>query len=197
MVIIYPRVSGIVLAGGLSSRMGINKAFLSWGGEPLVVRAMRLLRTFFPEVIITTANPSPYLSLGFKAVSDLIPNQGPLGGIHTGLCFSASFYNFILAVDMPFLNPLLVRYLVERSRNFDVTVPWVGGYPQPLCGVYSKHCLYPIEKNLKGGFRKVTGFYPAVRVNLVREEELAPFLGEATFFNLNTEKDWRAAWVYL
>lgn len=184
---------GIILAGGTSTRMGKAKALLPLGGETLLARAWRLLAPLCREVIVVTSNPASLSFPGAKIVGDLFPGCGPLGGIHSGLVHSSFFYNFVLAVDLPFVSPALVDLLFGKAVGFDAAVPQVGGYFEPLCGVYAKSCLPAVEEALARGKRKVTAFYPRVGLRVVREEELAGVLTPETFFNLNTPLDWERA----
>lgn len=182
--------AGIVLAGGKSTRMGTNKALLSLGQETMIGRVVGLLRTLFPEIIIVTNEPELYQDLQVKLVQDVFPAQGPLSGIHAGLLASSYWYNFVVACDMPFLNPELIIFMVKEAQGFDGAVPRLRGFYQPLHAVYSRSCIRPIEVCLKKRFTQVIAFYPAVRLRLLEAEVLKRFGDlDTIFFNINTPAD--------
>jgi molybdopterin-guanine dinucleotide biosynthesis protein A len=123
-------------------------------------------------------------------VVDLYPGKGSLIGIYTGLVHSANFLNLAVACDMPFLNLDLLRYMVNISPGFDVVIPRIGDQMEPLHAVYSRNCLGPMEKLIKQGNLKVTGFFDSVKVKYIEKEELDRFDPERlSFFNINTEAD--------
>lgn len=185
---------GIILAGGLNTRIRINKAFLAIGNEPIVQRIIEVLKPLVADIIIVANQPGSYNSLGVQVVTDIIPQRGPLSGIHAGLKASRYQYNFVVACDMPFLEPSLISYLLECSPGFDVVVPRMGNYLQPLHAVYSRVCFQPIEENLLANRRQIISFYDKVRVKYVDVDRL---LTEAElnrmFFNINTRCDYEQA----
>ncbi|NPV28619.1 MAG: molybdenum cofactor guanylyltransferase [Firmicutes bacterium] len=188
------KAAGIILAGGKSSRFQGNKAFAELASQRLIDRIISVLKDVFPKLILVTNSPSEYQGLGVEVVSDLISGRGPLSGIHTGLVVSPCDLNLVTACDMPFVNRALAAYLVGQARPADdAVVPLVGGYPEPLFAVYRKTCLPFIEASLQEGKYKVTSFYGSVRIRYVSEEELAPFGGARSFFNINTREDLKKA----
>jgi len=181
----------IILAGGKNSRMGRNKAFLELGQKRIIDGVIEKLADYFPEIVVVTNDPPSYQYLGVKVTSDIIPGLGPLSGMHAGLKASGQDYNLILACDMPFISAALGRYLVDEARGFDVAVPQVGKYLQPLFAVYAQSCLPYIEDCLNRGIFKIITFYPLVKVNYVGQERLrskAPDL-EKVFLNVNTPRE--------
>ena len=127
---------------------------------------------------------------------DLYPGKGSLIGIFTGLVHSANFLNLVVACDMPFLNLDLLRYMVDISPGFDVVIPRIGDQMEPLHAVYSRNCLGPMEKQIKQGNLKITGFFDSLKVKYVGKEELDRFDPERlSFFNINTEADLKKARV--
>lgn len=187
-------VTGIILAGGRSSRFGSNKAFATIGNETLVERVVRQIQDIFPEVIIVTNDPLAYVDLGLTIVTDIIPHQGPLGGIYTGLFFGRFPSVFVTACDMPFINTPLIRYMVSRKESFDVVVPKIDDKFEPLCALYGKRCLKPMQKLLEGGKRQVIEVFKSVKVLTIEKDEVHRFdPGEKCFFNINTVEDWKKA----
>lgn len=186
-------VTGIILAGGKSSRMGKNKALLDIGGERIIDKAVSLFKSLFKEVILVTNTPEEYAGLDVKVVPDIFPGKGSLGGIYTGLAYASCDYSFIVSCDMPFLKRELIEFLIELKGDFDVVVPRLRTGHEPLHAVYSKECLKPIEILIKKDDLRIIGFYPKVRVKEVSEDEIAPFISEPSpFININTPEDYMA-----
>lgn len=117
------KVAGIVLAGGRSKRMGRNKVYLSFGGKFLIEIIIDKISPLFKDIMIVVSQPELYKRLGFCVRKDIIPEKGPLGGIYTGLLYSNNRYNFVVACDMPFLNPNLIRYMIKNCQCYDIVVP--------------------------------------------------------------------------
>ncbi|GJL63324.1 MAG: putative molybdenum cofactor guanylyltransferase [Nitrospirales bacterium] len=140
--------SGVILAGGLSRRMGQDKRGVTVGGETLFNRVLRVYESIFSEIIIVVAEHSPFTeNLRHKVVTDIIPQKGPLGGLYTGLSYSTEPCVFMVACDMPFLSSSLIRRLCDMSLNFDVLMVQLQTGVQPMQGVYSKKCL-PVLKRM-------------------------------------------------
>src|SRR5947209_10970285 len=148
-------VSGFVLAGGKSSRMGTNKALLSLHGATLLERTQQLLRSVCERVFVL-GQKTLYGSLG-ECIEDVYPDCGPLGGIHAGLLHSSTEFNLVTAVDTPFLTPEFMDYMIGRAIQLQavVTTPALGGFDQPLCSVYSRAFLPIAEAALKAGNYKI------------------------------------------
>ena len=183
-------MTGIVLAGGKSSRMGFNKAFIEIGDRRLIDATVDRLARLFPEVLIIANNLDLYGYLGMRVIPDLIPNSGSLGGIYTGLTAAAHPRAFFVACDMPFLSADLITLLVREAENWDVVVPRVAGELQPMHAVYAKSCLPFIKEAIDVGKLKITGFFDEVRVLRIPEETVARFAPpDLAFMNLNTPDD--------
>lgn len=185
----------IILAGGQSQRMKRNKALLELGQQKFIENIADKLVPPCKNIIISTNNPEEYRFLGYKMVADELPQRGPLSGIHAALKASDYAYNFIVPCDMPFLNRELVKFILEESRGFDVTIPKLGEYIEPLYGVYHKNCIEAIEKQLlEGQKKKVSDFYPQIKVKYIGERELAGFGDlEKIFYNVNTPEELKGA----
>ncbi|TWH45633.1 molybdenum cofactor guanylyltransferase [Sporomusa sp. KB1] len=183
-------VSGIILAGGRSSRMGRDKTLLVFKNETLIERTVRKLQNFVDEVIIASNHTAKYNLPGIVEVPDSYPGMGPLGGMQAGLMAAQHQYSFIVSCDMPFFTEELARYLLERRAGCDVVVPEIGNRLEPLCAVYSRNCIKPIEKCLQAGVSQVFRFYPDVRVCKIVESDLRQ-VGDPKeiFCNLNTPED--------
>ncbi len=187
-------ISGFVLAGGASTRMGTDKALLDWHGQPLVEHALALLRSVTPEVRIV-GQQLKFGAFG-TTVEDLFPGRGPLGGIHVALAATAADLNLVLAVDMPFVPPEFLSYLAEQARQASaaVTVPRLRGRWQPLCAVYRRTFGAVAEASLRGGRNKIDALFSSLEVRAIDESELHRLaLEEDIFDNVNTRADWEQA----
>jgi molybdopterin-guanine dinucleotide biosynthesis protein A len=189
---------GAVLAGGKSRRFGRNKSIERFQGERLIERQVRTLRALFPEVMIVTNTPELYLDLDVTIVQDIIRDRGPLGGIYTGLLFAQGESIFVTAVDMPFVQPAVIRRMVELFPGHDMVVPRLGDYLEPLHGIYSPRCLAPIRRMLDREELQVIRFFPAVKMACLDEEEIRRLDPEGlSFFNINTPEDMAKAMAIL
>jgi len=187
-------LTGFVLAGGESTRMGSDKAFLQVGGEILLARALRLAGAVCAEVRIvgSLAGLSGYAAV----VGDIYRKRGPLGGIHAALTSSATDLNLVLAVDLPFVEVRFLEHLVARARACDavVTVPRAAGGWQPLCAVYRKAFARTAEAALMQGKNRIDALFVSVKTEVIDEDELIRVgFSPSIFRNLNTPEDWEWA----
>ena len=183
-------VSGIVLAGGQSSRLGMDKSFVNANGQPLIEHVVAKLTKLSDDVIIVTNSPENYNHLEAKLVGDIYPGKGSLGGIYSGLRAATNAHSLVVACDMPFLDLNLLRYMILLASGHDVVIPRIGGFPEPLHAIYSKSCLEPIDRLLARGGLKIIDFFSEVRVHYVEEDEVDIFDPQhLSFFNVNTPND--------
>jgi molybdopterin-guanine dinucleotide biosynthesis protein A len=183
-------VSGIVLAGGQSSRLGTDKSFINVNGRPLIEQIVVKLARLSDDVTIVTNSPEKYDHLAARLAGDIYPGKGALGGIYSGLRAAANAYSLVVACDMPFLDLNLLRYMILLARGHDVVIPRIGGLPEPLHAIYSRSCLEPIDRLLARGRLKIIDFFSEVRVRYVEEDEVDIFDPQhLSFFNVNTLSD--------
>jgi len=191
-------IGSIVLAGGRGLRLGYEKTLETVGDKSLIQWVVCSLGFLNSDIIIVTAAKQFFPQFvgcpKLKMVTDTYPGKGPLGGIYTGLAASESFYNLVVACDMPFLNQALLNYMIQNSTGFDLVVPRLGNMVEPLHAVYSKSCLAPIECLLKQGNLKIHELFTLVKVRYVETAEINRFDPEhLSFFNVNTETDLETA----
>jgi len=187
-------LSGILLCGGRSERMGQDKGLIAWEGEPLVVRLAMLLQGLFQEVLVVTGRERRYTDLlDLPILEDKIKGIGPLGGAYTGLLASKHEYNLVAACDMPRVKPELISLLVsETERSSWIIIPQVRGYLEPLLAIYSKRCLPAIEQLISSKRLKLQGLCELVPTKVIPEEKLRKVDPELeSFFNLNAPQDLR------
>ncbi len=187
-------MTSIVLAGGRSSRLGREKSQEILGGQRLIGLVINRLSSLSDEILIVVSprqlKSSFSLASEVKTVVDIYPNNGSLGGIYTGLVYSTSFQNLVVACDMPFLNPKLLRYMISQSSGFDGLMPRIDGHKEPLHAIYTKNCLPSMEMLLNEGNLKVKNLSDSIKVRYLDNEEIDIFDPEhLSFFNINTQID--------
>ena len=179
-------VSGVILAGGKSSRYGKNKALVKINDIPLIERVIRVMRSVFQHSILITNTPDEYAYLKLPMHEDLIRGLGPLGGIFTALTVMPNDAGFFVACDMPFLNQELIRHMVEIRDDFDAVVPRISGKMQTLHALYSKGCIPAIRRLIDSQKYQVIRVFYEVSVRYVEEEEIRGLDPELrSFFNMN------------
>jgi len=184
-------LAAFVLAGGKSSRMGRDKATLSLHGRTLLQLALSTLREITGNVSIL-GSPQIYGDQGAPVIPDIIPECGPLSGIHAALTHTRAAYNLIMAVDTPFLSADFLRFLTSRAvaAGTVITTPEIAGYTQPLCTVYSRQFLPIAAHALKSGEYKIVPLFPRESTLTISEAEMAQFAFTPEMFdNLNTPED--------
>ena len=179
-------------------RLGRNKASETISSTSLLQRVILQLGFFNSDIIVVTAAKQSFPRLTsqsrLRIVADTYPAKGPLVGIYTGLTTSGSFYNLVVACDMPFLNRDLLQYMTQVTDDSDLVVPRLGAMVEPLHAVYSKNCLAPAESLLKQGNLSVYQLFPLVKVRYIEAEEIDRFDPQhLSFFNINTEADQESA----
>jgi molybdenum cofactor guanylyltransferase len=188
------RVTGVVLAGGRSRRMGRDKAFLPFGPGLLIERVIEVVQQVTAHVILITNAPEQYQRFGLPMFSDVIAGAGSLGGIYTGLISAKAPYSLCLACDMPFVKASFLRFLCDTASEADVLVPRDTTDYQPLCAVYSQACREPIRHQIEARRLKITSFFDQVRVRVIGGNILARYdPSDTMFFNANTPEEYEKA----
>jgi molybdopterin-guanine dinucleotide biosynthesis protein A len=185
------RVTGVIQAGGRSTRMGGQpKALMELGGRRIIERVIAVVDDVIDDLLIVTNTPELYAFLGLPMVPDVFPEGGSLGGIYTGLKSAPGDAIFTVACDMPFLRHEVVRLVVDRASLADVVIPRVGDQYETLHAAYQKTCLPAMEERLLKGRLKIVGFFDEVRVMVIDEAEVARY-GDPTvvFMNVNTPEE--------
>jgi molybdenum cofactor guanylyltransferase len=187
---IASEVSAFILAGGKSTRMGSDKAFVQLDGRTLLARALDLARSITSNARIVGA--AAKFSAFAPVVEDRFLDCGPLGGIHAALRSSITDLNIVLAVDVPFVSKELLEYLIDSASRTSavVTVPRAGERCQPLCAVYRREFAGVAEEALRKGQYKIDALFDRVMVHVIEEDELAASgFTTSMFRNLNTKEE--------
>ena len=184
-------LSAFILAGGKSTRMGTDKAFVLLDGRTLLARILDVARSLTPNVNIVgdRAKYAPFASV----IEDIFPGCGPLAGIHAALRSSCTDLNVILAVDTPFVSLALLQFVITRARNSPqslVTVASADGRLHPLCAVYRREFADAAEHALRAGQYKVDALFGPTSTQIISEEQLqAAGFSPTIFRNLNTPEE--------
>jgi molybdopterin-guanine dinucleotide biosynthesis protein A len=184
--------SGVILAGGLSTRYGgQNKAFLKVGGVRIIDRLFGVFSELFDEIIIVTNQPLDFLEWDALIVTDIFQARSSLTGIHTGLFHAGRPFAFFSACDTPFLKQEVVEVVLEEIEPADdVIVPRTSQGLEPLCAAYSRRCLKPAEDHIRAGKLKIQLALKRSRFKYVPEARLREKdPGLISFFNVNTPED--------
>jgi len=187
-------MTGAILAGGRSTRMGTNKALLEFGGMRIIEGLLSKMRPLFPEILIIANERDAYADLGVPVLPDRIPEKGSLGGIYTAVVQGAFPQAFCIACDMPLASPAVIAHLRDLAPGYDVVVPRTAEGYQPLHAVYGKTCLPHMEEMIRADRLKIDRLFPLVRVRTVEEAELRPLDPSlCCFINVNTREELEVA----
>jgi molybdopterin-guanine dinucleotide biosynthesis protein A len=184
-------ISGAILAGGASKRIGREKALLPFRGKKLVAHVHERVAAVFEEVVLVTNAPGLFPFLPCRMIRDRVPGKGPLSGVDAALRGARTAFVFISGCDMPFLSEDLLRLLAGRAQDCDLVLPYGPAGPEPLCAVYGKGALPRIEEALTSGALDLAGLAQAVRTRVVPPGEVAAVdPGFRSFRNVNTPEDY-------
>ena len=184
-------LTAFILAGGKSTRMGRDKAFLEIDGQTLLERAIAKTRGLTQDFMIVGSR-AKFAAFG-PVVEDIFHERGPLGAIHAALEASTTELNLVLAVDMPFVPEAFFRWLIGEAHETAavVTVVRSTGRLQPLCGAYRKSFAETAQRSLEAGENKIDRLFSAVPTCVIEEEQLASAgFSMEMFRNVNTREEW-------
>jgi len=186
-----PGVTGVILAGGESRRMGCNKALLPLHGARFIELIYERMAALFDEVLLVTNSPTLYEDIPCRKVPDLYPNKGPLAGIHSGLSHARCEQIFVAACDMPFISTEAVRHICRSGKRGEVIIPRSEKGLEPLHALYHKSCIPALKDLLSSGSCKITCLFPKVSIHEISVHELAPYDPDGrTFCNINTPQEY-------
>jgi molybdenum cofactor guanylyltransferase len=184
-------LTAFVLAGGKSTRMGSDKAFLPWRDGTLLSHAMKLTVAVTPNVRIV-GDVKKFSGFGM-VIEDVYRDRGPLGGIHAALSSSSTDLNLMLAVDLPLIDPRFLPFMIGLAHEADavVVLPRADGKLQPLCALYRREFAQPAEQALQAGRNRIDSLFASVKTRVIEEEEFTHAGFSAVMFrNLNTPEEW-------
>lgn len=178
-------ITGIILAGGKSSRMGREKGLILLQNKPFMQHIIDALQPLVTELIIVSSNPD-YDTFNIKRIEDIVPESGPIAGIHAGLLHSKTKNNLVISCDVPLINTGVLQQLLEyRTENYDIVQFESKGKTIPLIALYKKQCAEKCFELLKNGERRLRKLVLAMRTKTITVSEKE----EALVINLNTIED--------
>ena len=189
-------VTGVLLAGGKSRRMGEDKRYLVVGEQTLLERGLVVLRSIFQEVLVVIAQDSPLLDVDARVVRDLVPDCGSLGGLYTGLTQATAPCIFVVACDMPFLDQAVIAQFTSRRATADIVMAKLAGRLHPMHALYGKRCLPALEQMIRARQLKIQEMvsHASLRVRYVTEADLLTLDPSGrSFQNVNTPADLEVA----
>lgn len=199
-ILVSSSISGIVLCGGLSRRMGRDKAWLpwpacrdcgagrDWSRQTLLGHAVRTLQPLVEEVIVVARDTQSLPSHSARVVTDRIKEAGPLGGLEAGLAAMDASYAMMVACDMPWLNPALLEAMTRLAPGWDLVIPRLFGRYQPLHAVYAKNLQPLVHVLLAQGERRVHALVEQVKARVVDETFLRAY--DPSFRSVRSLDDW-------
>ncbi|MBL4754850.1 MAG: molybdenum cofactor guanylyltransferase [Flavobacteriales bacterium] len=182
-------LAAIILAGGFSSRMGMDKGLVPFRGKPMIQWSIEVASSVTDHIMII-ANQVGYEQFGHPVHHDLLIEKGPLGGIHAGLTYSNAVNNLVLACDLPMLNSAFIQHLVsEISVQHNIVVPRVGNRLEPLCAVYHQDCLSKIENVAQSEDLSLQGFLANSNTKFIDLDQNSPNYSPYLFSNINSKEE--------
>jgi len=190
------KMTGAILAGGQSRRMGFNKAFIetSQGGS-IIERTVRIVRSIFDPAFIVANDTAVYGGLGLAVHEDIIKGAGSLGGIYTALYRSESEHAFVTACDMPYLDPGCVRAAADRAGEADCVIPFIGGLLHPMHAAYSRRCMSVIEDMVRAGNLRINDLFGRIDTMRLTEADFPGLDIARSVENVNTKDDLKRAGI--
>lgn len=193
----YKDVTGIILSGGKSSRMGTNKSLLKIGDRTVIEIMAQLMKSVFENVIISTSTKEEYSFLNCPMAADIYIHSGPLAGIHAALMESTTERNFVISCDVPLMSREMIEYFVEYKTEKPILISRAAGYLQPLVGIYMKRLLPLIENILSENENKSDEKKKHLSLHALIDKTdteiidvtTLPFYSDKLFFNLNNKDD--------
>jgi len=182
------KYSGILLAGGKSSRMGDDKAFMKYKDRFLYEYSFSILKSFSQDILISSSN-TRFNNQDYRCVEDEMPDLGPISGIFS--CLKRIKYPsaIVLPCDLPFISVKTVETLLNNSQGYDITVALNHqNFPEPLIGIYSSAIISRLEKMINSGNYKLQNLLKDSKTHFVKIPQISP----ETFLNINNPEDYNS-----
>jgi molybdenum cofactor guanylyltransferase len=188
----FDDITGIILSGGKSTRMGTNKSLLKINGITLIERTVNLMKELFSENYLITNEPDDYEFLDITKHTDIYPELGPLSGIHSGLYHSKTEKNFIISCDIPLRTPDIISFIADYPTESKIIIPKADGYVQHLCGIYCKSLLPTVELVINKAEKKKCNVSEVIKMNgaEIIDSSTIPDYKDGMFLNMNDVYDY-------
>jgi len=183
----HNEITGIILAGGKSQRMGVDKGLMIYNGRPMITYSIDLLKRFCSRILISTANPA-YEVFGYPTVADVYSGKGPLGGLYSCIRESNTEINICLPCDLPLMKPEIIEYMLKYSDDIQCIIP-LTPQPEPLVAIYPSQVLLLMHQQISAGKYKMTELFEYFPVHYIPLEEFPGANNLICFSNYNTPSD--------
>lgn len=182
-------ITGIVLSGGKSSRLGTEKGLFKFGGKPLVSYSIEAIAPLCSTILLSANHElEQYRQFGLQVVQDEVKEIGPMGGLLACLKHSKTRHNLVLSCDIPFVETELLRFLLSQFENEQVVVPVHDeGLVEPLCAYYNTNVIHAIEESVREGNFKLLDLLKKINLKKVSIGKNLPFFTEQLFYNINSQ----------
>jgi len=185
---ITKQITGIVLSGGKSSRMGKEKGLCILNNKPLVEYSVEILKQVCDKILIST-NFDLYNYLQLPVIKDEIKGIGPIGGLYSCLKKSETADNFVLSCDMPLISVDLINYIIKNKNNYQVVIPVFGEYSEPLCAYFRKDAEIILKKSIEDKDYKIQNSIKKLEFKFIKIDSTLEFYHQKLFANVNTQDD--------
>jgi molybdopterin-guanine dinucleotide biosynthesis protein A len=181
-------LTAIILSGGKSTRMGQDKGLMEINGKPMIQYVIDNITPVCSQIIIS-ANQDTYKKFGYPVIKDDIADTGPAGGIVSSFPHSSNDKNLIISCDLPFVTPVFINILLNLSNKYEITIPELNGYIQPLCGIYLKDIYNRFKNIVEHGQSSMKNIIKEFNYRVVKEAEMNAIDLNHTLRNINSIKD--------
>lgn len=189
---LFNSITGVILVGGKSRRMGQDKAFLLVEGLPVIERVIQSMQGCFKQLLLVGDRPERFAPYGLPVVPDSYPGSS-LGGLYTGLQTAKTDRIFVTSCDMPFPNPDLIKFICTDTETYDAVIPATQGGLEPLFALYHKACLPAMQAALEAGQYRITALLQQLQTKIIAPEQVLQI--DATgrsLLNINTPDEYAA-----
>ncbi len=186
------QLTGIILCGGKSKRMGENKALLKINGKCIISYVVDILQPLCNEIIISTNNKELDF-LPYRKVNDIFNDIGPISGIFSALLKSTTNKNIVLSCDTPFINSNLLNQMLSYSHSYDIVLPKFNNHLQTMTGFFSKNIIPAVNEEIGKGNYIPPKIYEKCKLKKIEIDKRNPYYNENLFFNINSQDDYKKA----
>ncbi len=183
----HREITGIILAGGKSLRMGVDKGLMLYNGKPMITYSIELLKQFCSRILISTANPAHEI-FGYPTIADTYSGKGPLGGLYSCIKESTSKINICLPCDLPKMQSGIIDYMLLVSNGKQCVVP-LTPFPEPLVAIYPTAVMPVMQQLITKGNYRMTGIFENFPVHYLPLEEFPGDNNLSCFTNFNSPSD--------
>ena len=182
------KITGIILSGGKSCRMGNDKGLCMLGEKPMVSYGLEVLNSLCDEVLIS-ANDGVYDKFNYPIIRDEVFEIGPLGGLFSAIKKAKYKHVLVLSCDMPFVNKELFEHILKGKGDRLAAIPQIGNFLEPTCGYYNKGILPILEEQIRKKEYRLRDLLEKAKYKKIEISNSMPFYTTHIFYNINNPKD--------